>query len=321
METLLAVLRAAGEPTRIRILGLLGHGELTVTELTQILRQSQPRVSRHLRLMCEAGLLDRFREGAWVFYRVVEEGEPAHLARTLVDLIPADDPEHRRDLDRLAAVREARAREAAAFFRANAANWDKIRSLYVPEERVETELLSVLGDLDVADLLDVGTGTGRILEVFAGQIERGLGIDLSLDMLSVARANLSSKALANCQVRLGDMYDMPVENESQDLVVFHQVLHFADDPALALSEAARVVRPGGRVLVVDFAPHELEFLREEQAHRRLGFNDGEIVAWASAAGLKEASVKHLNGGKLTVTIWQLSKPAPGRPVAQPRKVA
>lgn len=309
MEALLTALRAAGEPTRLRILGLLGHGELTVTELTQILRQSQPRVSRHLRLLSEAGLLDRFREGAWVFYRLAEDGAAAGLARTVVDMIPEDELEHRRDLDRLGDVRTARAEAAAAYFRANAPHWDKIRSLYVPEEQVERCLLEVLAERNVEDLLDIGTGTGRILEIFAPHVSRGLGIDLSPDMLTVARTSLAAREIGHCQVRLGDMYDIPVPNESFDLVVSHQVLHFADDPALALREAARVLRPGGEAAIVDFAPHDHEFLRDEHRHRRLGFSDEEVVAWAAASGLERRRVEHLDGGELTVTLWRFAKPA------------
>jgi len=308
MEAILSALRAAGEPTRLRILGLLGHGELTVTELTRILRQSQPRVSRHLRLLTEAGLLERFREGAWVFYRLIDEGPSAELARTIVDLIPGDDPEHRRDLTRLSEVRVDRAEAAAAYFRENAPHWDRIRSLYVPEEAVERRMLGVLDEIQVEDMLDIGTGTGRILEIFAPHIRRGLGIDLSPEMLSVARSSLAAKEISHCQVRLGDMYDIPATGEAFDLVVFHQVLHFADDPGMAIREAVRVLRPGGRLLIVDFAPHDYEFLREEHQHRRLGFADHEVTGWAEAAGLERSEPQHMAGGELTVVLWQLERP-------------
>ncbi|WP_281300525.1 MULTISPECIES: metalloregulator ArsR/SmtB family transcription factor [unclassified Iodidimonas] len=308
MDAILSALRAAGEPTRLRILGLLGHGELTVTELTQILRQSQPRVSRHLRLLSEAGLLDRFREGAWVFYRIVEGGTQGHLARTIVDLLPDEDQEHQRDLERLDDVRKARAEAAAAYFRANAPHWDKIRSLYVPEDQVESRLLAILDQIEVKDLLDIGTGTGRILEVFAPHISRGLGIDLSPEMLTVARASLAAKDIGHCQVRLGDMYDIPLANDSMDLIILHQVLHFAEDAGTALKEAARVLRPGGMALIVDFAPHEHEDLRDDHQHRRLGFADDEVVGWAQSAGLRAFDIEHLDGGTLTVTLWTLEKP-------------
>jgi ubiquinone/menaquinone biosynthesis C-methylase UbiE/DNA-binding transcriptional ArsR family regulator len=318
LDKLLTMLRAAGEPTRLRILGLLGHGELTVTELTQILGQSQPRVSRHLKLLSEAGLLARFQEGTWAFYRLAEDEETGNFSRTLVDLIPDADALHRRDLERLRMVREARAKEAAQYFRANAEDWDRIRSLYVPEASVEKRLLKIFEGRRIANLLDVGTGTGRILEIFSPAIKRGLGIDLSHEMLSVARANLAENKVANCQVRLGDMYSIPLDNGSEDAVIFHQVLHFADDPAAAIAEAARVLKPGGVMAIVDFAPHEIEFLREQHAHRRLGFEDKEISAFAKAAGLKEAPVTHLAGGKLTVTIWAFEKKRAAQSAKTPR---
>ncbi len=308
MEKLLALLRAAGEPTRLRILGLLGHGELTVTELTQILGQSQPRVSRHLKLLSEAGLLRRYQEGTWAFYRLAEGGDAGNFSETLVDLIPDDDPTHTRDLERLRMVREARAKEAAEYFRANAADWNRIRSLYVPEEEVEKHLLKACKNKKIDYLLDIGTGTGRILEIFAPRIKRGLGIDLSHEMLSVARAMLAEKKITNCQVRLGDMYSIPLDNASQDLVIFHQVLHFAEDPEGAILEAARVLKPGGTMMIIDFSPHEMEFLREQHAHRRLGFEAGEIRTIGKQAGLTAKGVEALEGGKLTVNIWHFEKP-------------
>ncbi|MHA1543707.1 MAG: ArsR/SmtB family transcription factor [Alphaproteobacteria bacterium] len=313
MDQLLALLRASGEPTRLRILGLLGHGELTVTELTQILGQSQPRVSRHLKLLSEAGLLRRYQEGTWAFYRLAEDEDPGYFARTLVDLIPDDDPTHTRDLERLRMVREARAKEAAQYFRANAEDWNRIRSLYVPEEEVEKHLIEACKGKQIDYLLDIGTGTGRILEIFSPRIKGGLGIDLSHEMLAVARAMLSEKKITNCQVRLGDMYSIPLDNVSQDLVIFHQVLHFAEDPENTLREAARVLKPGGTMLIVDFAPHDMEFLREQHAHRRLGFEQKEITAMGIEAGLSIKAVENLQGGKLTVNIWNFEKNKAAKP--------
>lgn len=308
MDELLSGLRAAGEPTRLRILGLLVQSELTVTELTQILRQSQPRVSRHLKLLCEAGLLERFREGTWVFYRLAADGGNGALARSLVKLIPESDAAFLHDQERLGGVRLARAEAAAEYFRENAANWNHIRSLYVPEEQVERALSDMIGPGHVGDLLDIGTGTGRMLEVFAGRADHALGIDMSREMLAFARSRLEGGGLANCQVRQGDMYDLAVPDASTDLAIIHQVLHFADEPAMAIQEAARVLKPGGRVLIVDFAPHEMEFLRENHAHRRLGFLDEEVNGWCRMAGLETGEVKRLEGGDLTVCIWCAAKP-------------
>ena len=303
MEELLGGLRGAGEPTRLRLLSLCDHAELTVSELTQILGQSQPRVSRHLKLLCDSGLLDRFREGTWAFYRLSEQGGCAHLARTLVDLIPVDDPTLARDLERLEAVKRARAEAAAEYFRANAAQWDEIRSLYVSEANVEQMLLDLFRDDGINHFLDIGTGTGRILEVFGDRVERGIGIDLSHEMLAIARANLERAGLRHCQVRHADMYNLPFPNDSFDAVTIHQVLHFADAPAAAIAEAARVLRPGRQLVVVDFAPHDLEFLRAEHAHRRLGFGDEEVAGWCRAAGLEIADTRHLKGDPLTVSVW------------------
>jgi ArsR family transcriptional regulator len=317
MDELMSGLRAAAEPTRLRLLALCAAGELTVSELTQILGQSQPRVSRHLKLLCAAGLLDRFREGTWAFYRLSESGGGPTVAAAVLALLPGNDPVLTRDRQRLVAIKQARAEAAAAYFRANAARWQQIRSLYVDEAEVEAALLDVLGGEEIGDFLDIGTGTGRILQVFAGRVRRGIGIDLSHEMLAVARANLERQTLRHCQVRHGDMYHLPLPGQSMDAAVFHQVLHFADDPAAAIAESARVLRPGGRLVVVDFTPHRLEFLREQHAHRRLGFSDREIEGWFRTAGLEPLPARHLPGDPLTVAIWSARRP----PVAAARRSA
>ncbi|MCJ9429380.1 ArsR/SmtB family transcription factor [Kordiimonas marina] len=309
MEELLAALRAASETTRLRILALLAKGELTVSDLVRILDQSQPRVSRHLKLMGDAGLLDRFQEGTTVFYRLAEGGQGAAVHAALLPMIPEDDADFQADLTVLADIRAERVKKADSFFRENAAEWDRIRSLYVAEAQVEAALQDLQGKRPVHRLLDVGTGTGRMLEVFAPLADQALGIDVSREMLSVARGNLARRELTNCQVRQGDMYNLGLADGSEDLILFHQVLHFADEPAAAIREAARVLSPGGQLLIADFAPHGEEYLREEQAHRRLGFADEEIAQWGRAAGLGDATIRHLDGGKLRVTIWRFEKAA------------
>ena len=311
VDALLGGLRAAGEPTRLRLLALTARAELSVTELTQILGQSQPRVSRHLKLMCDAGLLERLREGTSAFYRIAQSGASAELARTLVSLVPPGDPGLAGDLARLSGIRRGRAATAADYFRANAARWDEIRSLYVPERDVEEALRGVLAQIEIKHLLDVGTGTGRILEVFAASVDRATGVDLSREMLAAARSNLERANLSNCGVRHADMYSLPFPESVMDAVVFHQVLHFAEDPAAAVAEGARVLAPGGRLVVVDFAPHEIETLRTEHAHRRLGFADEEVTGWCEAAGLGVADVLHLPGNPLTVTLWAAAWPREG----------
>lgn len=303
MDDLLATLKAAAEPTRLRLLALCAHGELTVSELTQVLGQSQPRVSRHLKLLCDAGLLDRFREGTFAFYRLAESGASAALARVLVDAIPAEDPTLALDLERLEATKRSRAEAAAAYFRENASRWDEIRTLHVPEREVEAELLRLLPESGIGELLDIGTGTGRILELLGGRAARAVGVDQSREMLAIARARLEAAALRNCHVRQADMYQLPFPTGSFDAVVIHQVLHFAEDPAEVIAEAGRVLRGGGRLLLVDFAPHALESLRSEHAHRRLGFAHAEIVQWFRLAGFDCGAVVELPGDPLTVSIW------------------
>ena len=307
-DELNGVLKAAGESTRLRILALLSEAELTVSDLTEILRQSQPRISRHLRLLAEAGLAERFREGSWAFFRMTEHGGGGQLARTLLAALDPADPVIARDRERLAAVRTARAAAAQAYFRAHAAEWDRIRKLHVADDAVEAAIRDALADRPFRSLLDLGTGTGRILELFGSSLERGLGIDLSLDMLLIARSRLERAGLRHCSVRQGDIYDLAMPREGFDVVIVHQVLHFLDDGGRAIAEAARMLRPAGRLLVVDFAPHDLEFLREEHAHRRLGFTPETINQWLTAAGLDVVSHRTLapdpaSDGKIAVSLW------------------
>jgi ubiquinone/menaquinone biosynthesis C-methylase UbiE len=303
MESVLNSLRAVAESTRLRLLLLCAKGELTVTELTDILGQSQPRVSRHLKLLCDAGLLDRFREGTWVYYRLASRGRAAEFARQICAAVPSDDPTVALDQARLDTVKRQRAEAANAYFRANAQQWDQIRSLHIDEREVEAAVLEALGGSAIQDLLDLGTGTGRMLEILAPRVERAIGIDLSREMLAVARANLEKTNLRNCTIRQGDIYQLPFADQSFDAAIFHQVLHYADRPSLAIAEAARMVRPEGPLVIVDFAPHALEFLRDEHAHRHLGFADAEISNWCREAGLVPEPVRHLIGLPLTVSIW------------------
>ena len=303
IDELLAALRAVAEPSRLRLLILCARGELTVSELAQILGQSQPRVSRHLKLLCEAGLLDRFREGSWVFYRLSAGSAASALTRHLVAACDESEETVALDLQRLAAIKRQRAELAAAYFRENAAHWHRIRSLYIDEREVEAALVEIIAAEAPQDLLDIGTGTGRMLEVLGPRVAQALGIDQSREMLAVARVNLERAGLRNGIVRLGDMYQLPLADSCFDAVVVHQVLHYADRPTAAIAEAARVLRPNGVLVIVDFAPHTQEFLREEHAHRRLGFADGEIDEWCRAAGLASAPPRHLPGDPLTVVIW------------------
>lgn len=308
MDSLLTGLRAAGEPTRLRLLALCAHGELSVTELTHILGQSQPRVSRHLKLLVEAGLLERSREGALVFYRIAERSEPALLARTLVDLLPTESVDLNRDLSRLENIRKKRAEAALAYFNDNASQWNQIRRMHVAETEVEQTLLALVGKKSIESYLDIGTGTGRILALMAEKVEHGLGIDQSTEMLALARAHLEQEGLKNVQVRKGDMYNIPVEDASIDLATIHLVLHYAQDPQLVINEATRTLKKDGRLIIVDFAPHQEEHLRLEHNHQRLGYTDKEIRQSLGDAGLKPGKTQTLVGDPLTVKIWQASRP-------------
>ncbi len=305
-DALLASLEAAGEVTRLRLLGLLCEADLTVSELVAILGQSQPRVSRHLKLLVEAGLAERQREGAWAFYRLAERG--GALARALIARVDPADPTLAADRARLALAREARRKHAAAYFAERAADWDTIRALHAPESRVEAAILKLVGDRPLRGVLDLGTGTARMLELLAPRADRAVGVDQSPAMLAIARAHVDQSGLRNVQLRQGDIYAPPVERDAYDLVVIHQVLHFLDDPARALAEAALALRPSGRLLVVDFAAHGEEFLREAYAHRRLGFADEEIAGFIADARLAEIAAERVapaagEPDKLTVALW------------------
>jgi ubiquinone/menaquinone biosynthesis C-methylase UbiE/DNA-binding transcriptional ArsR family regulator len=308
-----AVLKAAGETTRLRVLALLAEAELTVSDLTEILRQSQPRISRHLKLLAEAGLIERFREGSWAFFRMADRADAADVARGFLARLDPADPVIVRDRERLAAVRAARAAAAQTYFAEHAVEWDRIRQLHVADAAVEGAIADALAERPFRSLLDLGTGTGRMLELFGPEIEWGVGIDLSLEMLAIARSRLDRAGLRHCSVRQGDIYDLALPRESFDVVLIHQVLHFLDDGGRAIAEAARMLRPGGRLLVIDFAPHELEFLREEHAHRRLGFPPDVVGHWMSAAGLDVVDHRTLppdagSQGQIAVSLWLARDP-------------
>jgi len=300
------VLRAAGEPTRLRILALLACEELAVLELCRVLDQSQPRVSRHLKLLAEAGLVERFPDGAWVFYRLTGAGRAAEVVREVLARTNPEDPALARDRRKLDDVQSEREGAAAAYFAENADRWDQIRSLYVSDADVETEIVAAAGPGPFRRLVDLGAGTGRMLTLLAPRADQAVGLDLSHQMLNIARRNAAEAGLANVELRHGDIFDTRLPDENADLVVVHQVLHYLGDPAAAVREAARVVSPDGRLIIVDFAPHKHEFLREEHQHRRLGFSDEEMARWLAEAGLPQVALQSLpptRADGLTVKIW------------------
>jgi len=301
-------LSAAGEPTRLRILSLLAGEELSVMEMSRILNQSQPRVSRHLKLLTDSGLIERFPDGARVYYRLSHEGWARRLIDTILDLLADDagEADHRQ----LDTVREERQAAAASYFERVAPEWDRLRSLYVSESAVEAALDSVVGPGPFERVVDLGTGSGRMLTLVGKKARMSIGLDLSQNMLNIARANVSRAGLDKVELRHGDIFATRLPGESADLVIVHQVLHYLADPAAALAEAARLVAPGGRLVVIDFAPHQFEHLRDDHQHRRLGFSDTEIAGWMVEAGLTPLAPvalppeDHSAGrARLTVTIW------------------
>lgn len=313
---LLTKLKALGEPTRLRIVTLLLRGELTVSEIMQVLGQSQPRVSRHLKLLADAGLCERYPEGGWVFYRLARSRVGERLAALLEEMARSDDPEIARDLARLNEVRRLRAQTAQKYFEVAAEQWAKIRGLHFSEEAVEAAMLKAAGDRRFHLHLDVGTGTGRMLEIFAERAEDGMGVDLSREMLTVARSKMSEAGLVNRLVRQADATALPLEPGAADLITVHQVLHYLDTPERAIAEWARVLAPGGLLLLADFETHGFEEFASEYHHAHLGFARAELKDWLEAAGLTVRSLEPLVPAKredgLTVLICVAEKPA-GKP--------
>lgn len=297
------------DPTRLRIVALLRLMELSVGELAQVLGQSQPRVSRHLKILADAGVLERRKEGSWVFLTLAEP-ERVEPMFALVDAWadPATQALFASDAARTETIRAERAEAANRYFAGHAEVWDQIRSLHVAESEVERAIDDALGKRPLGRLVDVGTGTGRMIELFGPRSTQAIGIDRSSDMLRVARVKLEAAGIAS-SLRQGDMYALPLADQSAETIVIHQVLHYAHSPAAAIAEAARVLVPGGTLLVVDFAAHEREELRERDAHIRLGFDDEVMAGWYASAGLEVDQVRHLEGGELTVTLWRGVKAA------------
>jgi ArsR family transcriptional regulator len=301
MEQLLASLRAAAEPTRLRLLALAARGTFCVMEFTEILGQSQPRLSRHLKLLCDCGLLDRVREGANVWF-ALPTGETGALPRELVARLPPDDPILEADRRQAARVLAERARIASESFRQKGADWDEMRALGLPAQAVEEALLALIPPEPEGRLLDIGTGTGRVLELLAPRVTQALGVDASKAMLALARARLSAPRFAHCAVRLADMYRLPLADHSFETVVLQMVLHHAEDPAGAVREAVRVLTAGGRLLVIDLADHDRSDLTGKLAHRWFGFSDEAINRMFTAAGVEWRDPVTVPG-PLAIRIW------------------
>ena len=316
MEQLLSTLRAAAEPTRLRLLALADRGAFCVSEFTEILGQSQPRLSRHLKLLCDCGLLDRVREGANVWF-TLPHGNPGALARDLVARLPENDPILETDRRQAARVLSERARVASESFRRQGADWDEMRALDLPAAAVEAALLALVPEQDAGRLLDVGTGTGRILELLAPRISQGVGVDASKAMLALARSRLARPGLGHCSVRLADMYRLPLPEASFDLAVMQMVLHYAEDPSGVLAEVARVLRPGGRIIVIDLAQHDRNELLNKLAHRWPGFSDEAMDALLAGAGMQPDTPVTIDG-PLAIRVWPAESTRTA--VTQPREL-
>ena len=296
--------QALADPTRLRIVALLRIMELSVGELAQVLGQSQPRVSRHLKILADAGVLERRKEGSWVFLTLADSGRLESLFALVDDWADqATSALFASDAARTETIRADRAEAANRYFAGHASVWDQIRSLHVAESEVERAIDNALGTTALGRLVDIGTGTGRMIELFGPRASQAIGIDRSSDMLRVARVKLEAAGIPS-SLRQGDMYALPLADQSAESIIIHQVLHYAHSPAAAIAEAARVLAPSGTLLVVDFAAHEREELRERDAHIRLGFEDDVMGGWFSAAGIEVDQVRHLKGGELTVTLWR-----------------
>lgn len=315
LDALVEVLKLAAEPSRLRILKLLAACDLTVSDLTTILGQSQPRVSRHLKLLGEENLVHRWQEGSWAHFRLETGTAEGALVAALLGRLDENDPVLARDGERLSTVKEQHRAKASQYFSANAESWDKIRSMHAPDAQVEAALIEAVGEGPFSAMLDIGTGTGRMLQLFAPFYRSALGIDSNRDMLSVARANIEAAQLVNADIRLGDIHNLAGDKGGFDLVIIHQVLHFLDDPGDAISQAARHLAPGGKLAIVDFAAHDQEFLRTEHAHRRLGFKDEAIAQWCTRVGLETPAITSVisdsgdvTASPLVVKIWVARDP-------------
>jgi ubiquinone/menaquinone biosynthesis C-methylase UbiE len=310
MASQLDIFRALADPTRLRIVALLRAMELSVGELAQVLAQSQPRVSRHVKILCDAGLARRRKEGSWVFLGLGAPDRTAPLFHAIDEWEIQSGKDHWvvADAARLAAVRADRAAAAQSYFANHAEEWDAIRSLQVAESEVEAAMGRALGadglePKGLGRLVDIGTGTGRIIELFGTCAAHSIGIDRSPEMLRLARAKLSEQPGLDYELQQGDITRLGLAANAADTVIMHQVLHFLPAPELAIAEAARIVAQGGQLLIVDFAPHDREELRTRDAHARLGFSDVQISGWFEKAGMKVSHVEDLAGGPLTVKLW------------------
>ena len=290
-ESLQKIFKTLADSTRVRILALLEREELAVQELMDVLRMAQSRVSRHLGILREAGLLRDRREGTYVFYRFTPPRDGAwrdawELARREL----AGDPAAERDAAALVRVVEARASRIRTFFDSVGPEWDALRKVF-NDDALRARAIAHLAPPDWT-VCDVGTGTGILAREVAQLGLRVIAVDHSLRMLEAARERLASDAITSVELRRGEAHALPLGDAEVDAALAHMVLHYVPQPAEALREMARVVKPGGVVVVVDFVRHEAEWMRDELGVLWLGFPADEIVGWLRDAGLTGVRVEH-----------------------------
>jgi len=319
-------LKAVGQTTRLRVLALLRQIDLSVGELAQILRLSQPRLSNHLKILASAGLIERLPEGSWVFYRIQSRGWAGRLLQDLFSGLDLATAPFNSDDEALQDIRQTRAKFAESYFSEIANDWDHLRALHYPETAIEQAILGYVKNYQFERVVDLGTGTGRMLILLGHQTMEAEGLDISHNMLTVARTNLNRAGINNARVRYGDAMNTPFKDNSTDLVIIHQVLHYLDQPEKVLVEAARILKPGGQLLIVDFAPHDMEYLRETQGHRRLGISEDDLRQWTDTAGLFARSSQIFDPPEslkqgLSVFIWNSSKCIKNRGIADDHQLA
>ena len=311
MDAIATYLKTLGHPDRLRILALLSQGELTVSELVQILGLSQPRVTQYIKSLEQVGIVERMREGSWVFSRLKrgQQANSAILAATLAALA-GENALLDSDRDSLNKVRDDRSRQAEAFFASVANDLDQLGHEYLPQADIETALLSLVPGQEFSRMVDLGTGTGGMLKLFAPHIRSGVGVDDSVEMLRVARHTLSDDAYMHISIQQADLQDAPLKDGAADLVTLHQVLHFLEEPARAVNEAARLLVDDGHLLITDFALHDFDSYHEKYSHRRLGFSDQDMHQLLSDYGFELDQVRTLPASGPTtpdVKIWHAIK--------------
>jgi len=295
--------KALADPTRLRLIAILDRGEFTVQELVEILAMGQSRVSRHLKILLEAGILMVKREGTWAYYRLAIASSPLSQQLPLLRESFAGQDQVGRDVQAAAGVLAHRRRRSQAFFDRHAHQWDHLVRELLPTPDYREQLLAAVPPCET--LVEVGVGTGSLLEPLSRRARAVIGVDHSPAMLQAARDALRVATLVNVDLRLGEMEHLPLESSVADVVLLNMVLHHAASPEAVIDEMARVLRPGGRLLVVDLLRHQSEWVREKLADQWLGFTCDEVCDWSRRAGFPSPSCDVVSGLKGSYAVFQL----------------